>query len=95
MNKIEYLTDCVTEECGEAIQAACKANRFGLDHIWPEKGETNRRALEREIADILGVADLLGLVIRDEDRAAKRVKLQKMMGLSEQLGTLEGNGGIS
>lgn len=88
MNKIEHLTDCVTEECGEVVQVACKANRFGLDHVWPEKGETNRRILEREIADILGVARELGLVIREEDIEAKRVKLRKMMTLSSELGTL-------
>ena len=89
MNKIEHLLTCLAEECGEAIQAGAKANRFGLDHTWPEKGEANRRVLEREIADILGVAEELGLVIRTKDIEAKRAKLRKMMELSRELGTLE------
>ncbi len=89
MNKTEHLLTCLSEECGESTQVAAKANRFGLDHVWPEKGETNRRILEREIADILGVAEELGLVIRTADIATKREKLRKMMTLSVELGTLE------
>ena len=89
MNKIEYLLTCLSEECGESTQVACKANRFGLDHVWPEKNETNRRILEREIADILGVAEELGLVIRPEDISAKRAKLRTFMTLSVELGTLD------
>ncbi len=88
MNKIEHLLTCLGEECGEATQVAAKANRFGLDHVWPEKNETNRRILEREIADILGVASELGLEIRLGDIEAKRAKLRKMMALSVELGTL-------
>ena len=90
MNKTEHLLTCLSEECGESVQVASKAIRFGLDHGWPEKGETNRRILEREIADIIGVAQELGLKIRPEDIAAKREKLRKMMALSVELGTLEG-----
>ncbi len=89
MNKREHLLTCISEECGESIQVAAKANRFGLDHVWPEKGESNRRILEREIADIIGAALELGLVIRGEDIEAKRVKLRKMMVLSIELGTLK------
>lgn len=89
MNKIEHLLTCLAEETAESGQVAAKANRFGLDHVWPEKGETNRRILEREVADILGVARELGLIIREEDIEAKRAKLRKMMALSIELGTLE------
>ncbi len=89
MNKTENQLASMSEECHEAGQAACKAMRFGIDHTWPEKNETNRRILEREIADILGVAEELGLVIRPEDIAAKRAKLQKYQVLSVELGTLE------
>ncbi len=89
MNRTEHLLTCLSEECGESTQVAAKAGRFGLDHVWPEKNETNRRILEREIADILGVAEELGLVIRQEDIAAKREKLRKMMDFSVELGTLD------
>lgn len=90
MNKVENLLASVSEECGEASQVACKAMRFGLDHLWPEKNETNRRILEREIADILGAAEELGLTIRREDVEAKRVKIRKYQSLSVELGTLDG-----
>lgn len=89
MNRTEHLLVCLSEECGESTQVAAKANRFGLDHVWPEKNETNRRILEREIADILGVARELGLMIREDDIQAKRAKLRQMMTLSAELGTLE------
>lgn len=89
MNKTEHLLTCLAEECGEVTQVASKANRFGLGHIWPEKGKTNRRILERELADILGIAEELGLVIRRRDISAKRKKLQKMMSISIGLGRLE------
>ena len=88
MNKTENLLASIAEECAEGGQVACKAMRFGLDHVWPEKSETNRRILEREIADILGAAEELGLVIRREDVEAKRVKIRKYQALSVELGTL-------
>jgi hypothetical protein len=89
MNKTENQLASLSEECHEAGQVACKAMRFGLENIPPDKNETNRRILEREIADILGVAEELGLVIRPEDIAAKRKKLEKYRTLSIELGTLE------
>jgi hypothetical protein len=89
MNKTEHLLACLSEECGESIKVASKALRFGLDHIWPEKGLPNRRILEGELADLVAVAELLGLKIREMDKAGKRRKLRKMMALSVRLGTLE------
>lgn len=89
MNKTENLLTSVSEECAEAGQVACKALRFGLDHVWPEKNETNRRILEREIADILGAARELGLEIREEDVEAKRAKIRKYQAMSVELGTLK------
>ena len=87
MNKIEHLLTCLSEECGESVQAASKAIRFGLNSQWYE--ETNRRILEREIADIIGVAQELGLKIRPKDITAKRKKLKKMMDYSIKSGMLD------
>jgi len=95
MTKIEHLLTCFSEECAESIQVASKAIRFGLDHEWPEKGETNRRILERELADIIGVAKELGLIAREGDVEVKRMKLRKMMALSIELGTLHDTQGSS
>jgi hypothetical protein len=90
LNETEYLLTCISEENSESSQVACKALRFGLDHIWPEKNETNRRILERELADLMAVAEMMGLTIRDEDKAAKKEKVKKFMKLSQELGTLVG-----
>ena len=90
LNETEHLLVCVIEEGDEVGFTGCKALRFGLDHIWPEKGETNRRILERELAQLLAVAELLGLKIRDEDKVAKVEKLKKYMKLSKELGMLVG-----
>lgn len=89
MDKTQYLLTCITEECGEAIQEACKAIRFGPGDIKPGQPDDNIRRLERELAQAFAVAELLGLKIRDEDKAEKIEKLLKFMEYSRQKGTLE------
>ena len=89
MNKTEHLLTVLTEECSEATQRACKAARFGLTEIQPGQREDNKRRLEREYAEVVAVAELLGLRARKKDKAAKVKKLKKYMDLSRKLGTLE------
>jgi NTP pyrophosphatase (non-canonical NTP hydrolase) len=89
MNKTEYLLTVVSEECAEVSQRACKAARFGMSEIQPGQQEDNKRRIERELADLMATAELLGLQIRDEDKVAKREKLKKYMEYSRDLGTLE------
>lgn len=89
MNETEHLLVCLSEEFGEGTQGVGKALRFGLDHVWPELNETNRRYIERELAQAVAVAEMLGLVIREEDKLEKKRKLEKFMKLSMELGTLE------
>lgn len=93
MTKIEHLLICLTEEGAEVALEGCKAIRFGLGNTQPGQLDDHKRRVEREIADILGVARELGLEIREEDIEAKRVKLRKMMALSVELGTLESERG--
>lgn len=50
----------------------------------------NRRRLEIEIADFLGVVRMLGLNIREEDIIAKVKKVEKYMAYSRNCGTLDG-----
>lgn len=90
MNETEYLLTTLSEECAEVAQRACKAIRFGLTEIQPGQEENNVRRMERELADLMAVADLLGLHVRDEDKAAKVEKLKKYMAYSREIGTLEG-----
>lgn len=88
MNEQEHLLTVLSEECAEVAQRACKAARFGLSEIQPGQHEDNKRRIERELADLMATADLLGLKVRDEDKAAKTEKLKKYMGYSREMGTL-------
>lgn len=88
MNETEHLLTVLSEECAEVAQRACKAIRFGLSEIQPGQPEDNKRRLERELADLMAVAHMLGLQIRISDEDAKRKKLEKFMEYSRQLGTL-------
>lgn len=50
----------LVEECGEVIQAATKCLRFGWDRNQPKYG-VNHEVLAKEVGDLLGVIDVLGL----------------------------------
>lgn len=95
MNKTEYLLSKLVEECCEVGQRVCKAMTFGLSEVQPGQPDDNKRRIERELGDLMEVADQLGLVIRDEDKAAKREKMAKFMDYSRECGTLvdESSGG--
>jgi NTP pyrophosphatase (non-canonical NTP hydrolase) len=90
MNEQEYLLTVLAEECSEVTQESCKALRFGLHDINPSdptKGD-NKRRMERELAELLAVAEMLGLIVRDEDKASKVERLKKFMDYSRKRGTL-------
>lgn len=89
MNELEYLLMVVAEECGEVAQRASKAARFGMSEIQPGQPDDNRRRMERELADLMATAELLGLRVREEDKAVKVEKLKKFMALSREKGMLE------
>jgi len=56
----DELLTILIEECGEAIQEACKINRFGIDakshHI---AGSNHKACLIQELGDIIAVVELL------------------------------------
>lgn len=89
MNETEHLLTIIAEESAEVGQVACKAIRFGLSDVGPNLTENNRRRLERELADLMATADVLGLCIRDEDKATKIERLKKYMAYAREVGTLE------
>lgn len=89
MRQKEYLLTVLAEECSEVAQRASKAIRFGIEEVQPGQPDDNRRRLERELSELMEVADLLGLKVREEDRAAKRVKLCEFMAYSRRLGILD------
>lgn len=89
MNDTEHFLTILGEECAETAQRASKAVRFGLAEIQPGQFEDNRRRLERELAELVAVSELLGLRIRQEDKDAKVEKVMKYMAYAREIGTLQ------
>lgn len=89
MNETEHLLTILGEEASEIIQRASKVMRFTPTEIQPGHDQTNWRRLEQEYADLIVVAERLGLKVHEEDKEAKRVKLSRFMAYSRQIGTLD------
>lgn len=84
MEDTNYYLACLSEECGEVVQAVGKIIRFGIDDHHPKTGNIpNHEILSRECGDIIGVIDCLiemGVVdpnILDEYRLRKPVRIKK------------------
>ena len=57
--------DCLTEECGELIQALMKVKRFGLKARHPDTGETNLSRVLYEIADVKErMSEVLEIIVK-------------------------------
>jgi hypothetical protein len=69
------------EECGEVIQAATKALRFGWLHSWPdyEGGLTNNRVVAKEVGQLMACIERLHLSPSDvwAGRVGKHEKLKR------------------
>lgn len=89
MNEREHLFTILGEECSEVTQRACKIIRFGENEVEPGQQEDNIRRIEREYAQLIAVAEMIGLHVRQEDKTAKVEKVKKFMKYSRQIGTLE------
>ena len=89
MNETEYLLMVFAEECAEVAQRASKAARFGLSEVQPGQFDDNRRRIEHELGDLMGVADMLGFKVRDDDKASKIIKVKYFMEYSRKQGLLE------
>lgn len=59
MDKKEHLLICLAEECAEVSQAVSKALRFGLDYGYPDTNRTNKSDIQKEIIDVIAVAQML------------------------------------
>lgn len=59
MTETEHLLVCLAEEAAEVAQACDKALRFGLDDGWPERKESNRQEIVKELSDLYGVVRML------------------------------------
>lgn len=91
MKREDHLLTVLAEECAKVVQQASKALRFGMVDYDPRDPERtpNRRRIEKELAEAIAVAELLGLEIHTEDKKAKREKLKTYMDISRKLGRLE------
>lgn len=89
MNRTEHMLTLISEEASEVVKDACKAIRFGLADKEPGQNDDNIRRLEREIAQLVAVADMMGLLIREEDKKIKVERVEKYMEISRRNGTLK------
>lgn len=96
---VDHLLTILMEECGEVIQEASKAKRFGVDEVCKQKtvqghGEPNKDRVHRELVDVFAIMEMLsdeGLfepeIYRDQiDR--KKQKVKEYMDYSRELGRL-------
>lgn len=71
----------LAEECAEVIQMQSKIARFGIDDHYPNRGMTNRHALEQELGHVKFMVDLLiknGTVSTGGIEAGRVHKAEKM-----------------
>jgi NTP pyrophosphatase (non-canonical NTP hydrolase) len=71
----------LSEECAEVVQEVCKIQRFGIDTISHHTGLTHTETLEKEVADVLAMIDILidqGVLNTDKLSAGKQAKFNKL-----------------
>lgn len=59
MDCIPYLLNQLSEEASEFAVAACRAQRFGIDSVDPNRNISNRDKLREEYADVLVMSKLI------------------------------------
>lgn len=98
-NEIEYLLDCLVEECCEIGQRVEKAKRFTLADVQPGQDLSNATRIRLEVLDLLTVCSMLrergvelfNLASNADMRhmREKEARVLKFMELSRSLGALE------
>ena len=90
----DYLLACISEECGEIVQAVGKAHRFGLLDVNPNTDLTNWSDLRSEVHDLIAVYEMLcdnfdkPKLIDKELTDAKKSKVMEYMEYSIKSGRL-------
>lgn len=96
MNVLENLLVTLMEECSEVAKAASKILRAGPDSTVPGRSTTNLQELQAELDDLQGVlyelrANGLDVAVRNPAAVVKkREKLRHYIGVSRQLGFVQG-----
>lgn len=98
-SEIEYLLDCLVEECCEIGQRVGKAKRFTLDEMQPGQNLSNQTRIRLEVLDLLTICSMLrdrGVELFNfasnadmRHMVEKQRKVEKFMAYSRSLGTLE------
>lgn len=95
MTSDEYLLVCLMEEAAEVTKLASKALRFGLWDRPPDgsRKTTNGEEIAHELADLIGVVEMLtahGCIpgVAKDRVTQKRVKVARFMQYSRERGTL-------
>lgn len=73
---LQILLIKVAEECSETAKVACKAQLHGIDDCY--RGQSNRSALEHELADIAAIANLLHIIGEINLVDVERLKQEKI-----------------
>lgn len=77
----DEITNIVSEECAEVIQAISKCRRFGMSGVGPGSLKNNREHLEDELGDLLAIIEILverGIVSQYHLDIAKLKKIEKL-----------------
>lgn len=69
MTKLNYLLECLAEECAEVQHIKSKIIRFGIDDIHPETKIENRSQIVSELIDLVAVMNLF----LDEDQESREL----------------------
>jgi hypothetical protein len=94
MNRKEHLLIILNEECTEVAKEVCKSLRFGLEDIMPGQDKTNSHRISLEVADLLGILEMLYEEMhlsrpRPEDIEAKKNRVEAYLKYSKKVGTLQ------
>jgi hypothetical protein len=94
MNRLEHLLTIAGEEAVEVAQRAAKALRFGVGEVQPGQQLSNLQRMNGELCDLLAMFEMVhaevGLTFGIDLDAieAKKVKVEKFLAYSRELGTL-------
>ena len=91
MTRTQHLIVILGEEGVEVSQRTTKALRFGIDEIQPEQPLNNASRIMQEMADMIGVYEMLqseGVLppVNRDMIEAKKIKVENFLKYSESLG---------
>jgi NTP pyrophosphatase (non-canonical NTP hydrolase) len=79
--KVDEALVILSEECAEVVQEVCKIQRFGMNTLSHHTGVSHQSTLEKEVADILAMVDILidqGILSQAKLDLGKQAKVSKL-----------------